>query len=115
MGYTLTWETLGSKRQHGQDIWRERMTIAGKYQAVGESSAKKRAQAAAAEAMIRSGVLEDFPAYMSVEAACRFASSTYIDDARFAFQRGAQETTQDERGCALINDMIPSACTTNND
>ena len=59
-GHSLTWETLGRKKENGQDIWIERMTIAGKYQAVGESSARKRAQAAAAEAMIRSGVLEDF-------------------------------------------------------
>ena len=62
-GHSLTWETLGRKRQNGQDMWTERMTIAGKYQALGQSSARKRAQAAAAEAMIRSGVLEDFADY----------------------------------------------------
>lgn len=63
MSHTLTWETLGRKNATGQDIWIERVTVADKFQAVGESTARKRAQAAAAEAIIRSGVLTDFEQY----------------------------------------------------
>jgi dsRNA-specific ribonuclease len=59
-GHSLTWEALGCRRVDKQEIWAERVTVDGKYQAVGESSGRKKAQAAAAEAMIRSGVLEDF-------------------------------------------------------
>lgn len=62
-GWELDFVNVGHRRQGAQDIWTEQITVADQFRANGDGTGRKKAQAAACEALIRSGVLTDFAEY----------------------------------------------------
>jgi dsRNA-specific ribonuclease len=57
---SLVFQQVASKRIGKQDIRTEEVVVGGKYRAKGTATSRKKAQAAAAEALIRSGILSGF-------------------------------------------------------
>lgn len=57
--HSLIYESVGVRRVGSQEIWTERVTVAGVHVAEGHATSKKRAQASAARAIINSGVFTD--------------------------------------------------------